>query len=133
MHFVTPFTIDAPGPCIVTSTRRETFVNTAMARAQFGEVYVFDPFNWTGWPNRMRWSPLKGCEDPNVCAVRSATLVQSSHFCIADEATHLTGVLTIIRCLLHAGAIGKVNFRRVMDWVHDANPDEAIDILRTYA
>ncbi|MFG2084868.1 MULTISPECIES: type IV secretory system conjugative DNA transfer family protein [unclassified Spirillospora] len=133
VHFVTPFTIDAPGPCIVTSTRRETFVNTAMARAQFGEVYVFDPFNWTGWPNRMRWSPLQGCEDPNVCAVRSATLVQSSHFSIADEGTHLTGVLTIIRCLLHAGAIGKVNFRRVMDWVHDANPDEAIEILRTNA
>ncbi|XRQ08775.1 type IV secretory system conjugative DNA transfer family protein [Actinomadura welshii] len=130
VHFVTPFTIDAPGPCIVTSTRRETFVNTAMMRAQVGEVYVFDPFNWTGWPNRMRWSPLQGCEDPNVCAVRSGTLVQSSHFDIGDEGTRLTGVLTIIRCLLHAGAIGKVNFREVMRWVHEANADEAIGILR---
>lgn len=130
VHFVTPFTIDAPGPCIVTSTRRETFVNTAMVRAQYGEVYVFDPFNWTGWPNRMRWSPLQGCEDPNVCAVRSATLVQSSHFQIGEEGAKLTGVLTIIRCLLHAGAIGKVNFREVMRWVYEANGDEALDILR---
>lgn len=130
VHFVTPFTIDAPGPCIVTSTRRETFVNTAMVRAQYGEVYVFDPFNWTGWPNRMRWSPLQGCEDPNVCAVRSGTLIQSSHFDIKIEGTQLTGVLTILRCLLHAGAIGKVNFRDVMRWIHQADPDEAIDILR---
>ncbi|MFB4319796.1 type IV secretory system conjugative DNA transfer family protein [Actinomadura sp. 21ATH] len=133
VHFVTPFTIDAPGPCIVTSTRRETFVNTAMVRAQFGEVYVFDPFNWTGWPNRMRWSPLQGCEDPNVCAVRSATLVQSSQYSIQEEGTHLTGVLTIIRCLLHAGAIGKVNFREVMRWVYEANAEEALTILRENA
>ncbi|GAA2427041.1 hypothetical protein GCM10010191_44720 [Actinomadura vinacea] len=133
VHFVTPFTIDAPGPCIVTSTRRETFVNTAKVRAQFGEVFVFDPFNWTGWPNRMRWSPLQGCEDPNVCAVRSATLVQSSHLEIKREGAHLTGVLTIIRCLLHAGAIGKVNFREVMGWIYEANADEALAILRENA
>jgi hypothetical protein len=130
VHFVTPFTIDAPGPCIVTSTRRETFVNTAMVRAQYGEVYVFDPFNWTGWPNRMRWSPLQGCEDPNVCAVRSGTLVQSSQFDMGREGSHITGVLTIIRCLMHAGAIGKVNFRDVMRWIHEVNADEAIEILR---
>ncbi|MFD0856008.1 type IV secretory system conjugative DNA transfer family protein, partial [Actinomadura adrarensis] len=130
VHFVTPFTIDAPGPCIVTSTRRETFVHTAMVRAQYGEVWVFDPFNWTGWPNRMRWSPLQGCEDPNVCAVRSGTLVQSSQLDIAEQGPHLTGVLTIIRCLLHAGAIGKVNFREVMRWVHEADAGDAIDILR---
>lgn len=130
VHFVTPFTIDAPGPCIVTSTRRETFINTAMVRAQYGEVYVFDPYNWTGWPNRMRWSPLQGCEDPNVCAVRAGTLVQSSQFDIGIEGTLLSGVLTIIRCLLHAGAIGKVNFRDVMRWVNMANADEALDILR---
>lgn len=130
VHFVTPFTIDAPGPCIVTSTRRETFVNTAMVRAQFGEVYVFDPYNWTGWPNRLRWSPLQGCEDPNVCAVRSATLVQSSQFDITEEGIRLAAVLTIIRCLLHAGAIGKVNFKDVMRWIHDADPAEALEILR---
>ncbi|TDC45421.1 hypothetical protein E1281_30400 [Actinomadura sp. KC345] len=130
VHFVTPFTIDAPGPCIVTSTRRETFVNTAMVRAQYGDVHVFDPFNWTGWPNRMRWSPLQGCEDPNVCAVRAGTLVQASQYDIGVEGTTLTGVLTIIRCLLHAGALGKVGFRDVMRWIHEADADEAMDILR---
>jgi hypothetical protein len=131
VHFVTPFTIDAPGPVIVTSTRRETFINTAMIRAQYGEVYVFDPWNWTGWPNRMRWSPLQGCEDPNVCAVRSGTLVQSSGYQIGVEgATLLSGVITTIRCLLHAGAIGRLNFREVMRWVYEANGEEALEILR---
>ncbi|TDD85614.1 hypothetical protein E1293_10940 [Actinomadura darangshiensis] len=131
VHFVTPFTIDAQGPCIVTSTRRETFVNTAMARAQFGEVYVFDPYNFTAWPNRLRWSPLDGCEDPNVCAVRSGTLVAESGFQIGIEgAGVLGGVITIIRCLFHAGAIGRVNFREVMGWVYEANADEPMAILR---
>ncbi|MEU4824142.1 TraM recognition domain-containing protein [Actinomadura sp. NPDC023710] len=131
VHFVTPFTIDAPGPCIVTSSRRETFINTAMVRAQFGEVYVFDPYNWTGWPNRMRWSPLQGCEDPNVCAVRSGTLVQSSGFDIGHEGgSTLSGIVTIIRCLLHAGAIGRLNFREVMRWIYEANGEEALEILR---
>ncbi|MGW2312733.1 type IV secretory system conjugative DNA transfer family protein [Actinomadura luteofluorescens] len=131
VHFVTPFTIDAPGPCIVTSSRRETFINTAMVRAQFGEVYVFDPYNWTGWPNRMRWSPLQGCEDPNAAAVRSGTLVQSSGFDLGHEGGHLlSGIVTIIRCLLHAGAIGRLNFREVMRWVYEANGEEALEILR---
>ncbi|MGI5206112.1 type IV secretory system conjugative DNA transfer family protein [Spirillospora sp. CA-108201] len=131
VHFVTPFTIDAPGPCIVTSSRRETFINTAMVRAQYGEVYVFDPYNWTGWPNRMRWSPLQGCEDPNVCAVRSGTLVQSSGFDIGHEGGKaLSGIITIIRCLLHAGAIGRLNFREVMRWVYEADGQEALEILR---
>ncbi|MBE1532866.1 type IV secretory system conjugative DNA transfer family protein [Actinomadura algeriensis] len=131
VHFVTPFTIDAPGPCIVTSTRRETFVHTAMVRAQYGEVYVFDPFDWTGWPNRLRWSPLQGCEDPNVCAVRSGTLVQSSGFDIGREgAQALGGVISLIRCLLHAGAIGGLTIRDVMRWVYEADPEEALEILR---
>ncbi|WP_433241148.1 type IV secretory system conjugative DNA transfer family protein [Actinomadura nitritigenes] len=131
VHFVTPFTIDAPGPVIVTSSRRETFVNTAMVRAQYGEVYVFDPWNWTGWPNRMRWSPLQGCEDPNVCAVRSGTLVEASGFSIGREGgIVLSGVITIIRCLLHAGAIGRVSFREVMRWIYEANGEEPLEILR---
>ncbi|WP_433247700.1 type IV secretory system conjugative DNA transfer family protein [Actinomadura nitritigenes] len=131
VHFVTPFTIDAPGPCIVTTTRRETFVNTAMVRARFGEVHVFDPSNLTGWPNRMRWSFLDGCEDPNVCAVRSGTLVAASRFEIGREgASVLGGVITIIRCLLHAGAIGGLSIRDVLRWVYAADIDEAMDILR---
>jgi type IV secretion system protein VirD4 len=127
-HFVIPFTIDAPGPCIVTSTRRETFVHTALVRAQFGEVLVFDPFGWTGWPNRMRWSPLQGCDNPNVAAQRAGTLAEASHFNISSR--ELAGAITIIRCLLHAGAIRGVNFRDVMRWVFESNPHEAMDILR---
>jgi type IV secretion system protein VirD4 len=131
VHFVTPFTVDAPGPCIVTSSRRETFVNTAMVRAQFGEVHVFDPFNWTGWPHRLRWSFLDGCEDMNTCAVRSGTLASASGLEMAREGTQaLGGVIIIIRCLLHAGAIGGLTIRDVVRWVYEANSDEAMDILR---
>jgi hypothetical protein len=131
VHFVTPFTIDAPGPCIITSSRRETFVNTAMVRAQYGEVHVFDPFNWTAWPHRLRWSFLDGCEDINVCAVRSGTLAQTSGFELTGSgATRTSGVVTILRCLLHAGAIGGLTTRDVVRWVHETNSDEAIDILR---
>jgi hypothetical protein len=131
VHFVTPFTIDAPGPCIGTSSRRETFVNSAMMRARYGEVYVFDPYNWTGWPNRLRWSFLDGCEDINVCAVRSGTLAQASGFEIKGSgASRVGGVVTIIRCLLHAGAIGGLTIRDVVRWVHEASSDEAMDILR---
>ncbi|KAB2385933.1 type IV secretory system conjugative DNA transfer family protein [Actinomadura montaniterrae] len=131
VHFVTPFTVDAPGPCIVTSSRRETFVNTAMVRAQYGRVYVFDPFNWTAWPHRLRWNFLDNCQDTNVCAVRSGTLVSTSGFEMGREGAHvLGGVTTIIRCLLHAGAIGGLTIRDVVRWVYEANADEAMDILR---
>ncbi|TDD87956.1 hypothetical protein E1293_06980 [Actinomadura darangshiensis] len=131
VHFVTPLTIDAPGPCIVTATRRDTFINTAMVRAQFGEVHVFDPANLTGWPNRLRWSFLEGCEDPNACAVRSGTLVAASGFKIGLEgAKALGGVITIIRCLLYAGAIGGLTIREVMGWVYETDSHEPAEILR---
>jgi hypothetical protein len=131
VHFVTPFTIDAPGPCIVTSSRRETFVNTAMLRAQYGRVYVFDPYDWTGWPHRLRWHYLDGCEDANVVGIRSGALVWASGFRMEKEgARTVAGVTTIVRCLLHAGAVGGLTIRDVVRWVHEANAREAVEILR---
>ncbi|MER6811115.1 TraM recognition domain-containing protein [Spirillospora sp. NPDC000708] len=131
VHFVTPFTIDAPGPCIVTSTRRETFVNTAMVRAQYGRVYVFDPYDWTGWPHRVRWNYLEGCEDANVVGIRSGALVWACGFRMEKEGGRVVGgVTTIVRCLLHAGAVGGLTIREVVRWAYEANADEAVDILR---
>ncbi|MGI5324005.1 type IV secretory system conjugative DNA transfer family protein [Actinomadura nitritigenes] len=131
VHFVTPFTIDAPGPCIVTSTRRETFVNTAMVRARHGRVYVFDPYDWTGWPHRMRWNYLEGCEDANVAGIRSGALVWAAGFRMEKEGGRaVAGATTIVRCLLHAGAVAGLTVREVARWVYEADADEAVDILR---
>ncbi|MEU6745515.1 TraM recognition domain-containing protein [Spirillospora sp. NPDC046719] len=131
VHFVTPFTIDAPGPCIVTSSRRETFVNTAMVRARYGRVYVFDPYDWTGWPHRVRWNYLEGCEDANVAGIRSGALVWAVGFRMEKEGGRaVAGVTTIVRSLMHAGAVGGLTIRDVVRWVYEANADEAVDILR---
>ena len=81
MHFCAPFTIDAPGPCIVTSTRADAMTNTYAMRAAVGKVYVFDANNMVSWPERLRWSPVKGAENPRVAATRAGAFLWQAPDC----------------------------------------------------
>lgn len=131
VHFCAPYTIDAPGACIVTSTRADAFTNTYAMRAKMGEVHVFDPNGLTRWPQQLRWSPIKGCEDPNVAALRAGTFVDASGFEVTGDAAFLVAAQTsILRCYLHAAAIGGRTMRDVMRWAFQPNNTEPLQLLR---
>jgi hypothetical protein len=131
VHFCTPYTIDAPGACIVTSTRVDAFTNTYASRAKTGNVYVFDPSGMTNWPERLRWSPILGCDKPRTAASRASALVTAAGFQMAGELVYWVGAaITILRCYLHAAALGGKTMQDVLRWTIQPTNPEPIVLLR---
>ncbi len=131
VHLCAPFTIDAPGPVIVTSTRADAFTNTYASRSKVGKVYVFDPNNLTYWPERLRWSPVHGCEKPLDAANRAMAMMAAINMePSGDSAYYFAGASSLLRWLFHAAALGNKTIRDVQTWcVQQINP-EPIAILR---
>ena len=75
LHFAIPMILDAPGAVITTSTRPDNLTATLNARANRGPVAVFDPQHLAaGAPSATKWSPIRGCEDPQTALVRAKAL-----------------------------------------------------------
>lgn len=52
----------APGGLIVTSTKLDLYLHTALARHHAGSpVQVLDLTGAVAWPQRVRWNPIAGC------------------------------------------------------------------------
>lgn len=66
-HIVINTILDAPGAVITASTRPDNVTATVKARERAGgPVAVFDPQHLAdGIPAGLRWSPVRGCEDPS--------------------------------------------------------------------
>ncbi len=79
LHLVIPMILDAPGAVVTTSTRPDNITTTLKAREQVGPVAVFDPQQLApGIPGGLRWSPVRGCEDPQTAMVRGRGLASAS-------------------------------------------------------
>jgi type IV secretion system protein VirD4 len=133
VHFCTPYTIDAPGPCIVTSTRSDAFTNTRGMRAEKGNIFVFDPNDMTGWHERLRWSPIRGCEKPLAAQNRAAALMAGSGLTAEGEfAFFYVMASNILRGFLHAAALGGKSIRDIQRWVNQQVSPEPIEILHAF-
>ncbi len=131
VHFCAPFTIDAPGPCIVTSTRADAFSNTYSMRSKVGKVHVFDPNGLTNWPERLRWSPITGCENPLSASNRATSIVLGSGLRMEGSLAFYVGsAITVLRIYLHAAALGSRTMRDVIRWAEQPTNPEPITILR---
>ncbi|MBN1172918.1 MAG: type IV secretory system conjugative DNA transfer family protein [Micromonosporaceae bacterium] len=126
----------APGPVVAASTKGELLAVTYLARSRVGQVHVFDPADVVGWPARLRWSPVTGCEDPEVAMSRAEGVAAAipkdqnttnSQF-FEDQARD------VLRCLLHAAALTGATLREVIGWAHrlDSPTLPAREILRTH-
>ncbi|MEW1808641.1 TraM recognition domain-containing protein [Pseudarthrobacter sp. NPDC080039] len=107
--------LDAPGAVVTTSTRADNLVVTMKARASHNRpVTVFDPQGMSGLPSSLRWSPVRGCEDPDV-ATRRALVITADTEMKGENAAWQKRSLIVLQCLLHAAALsgeGVAAFRR---------------------
>lgn len=79
LHIVIPAILDAPGAVVVTSTRPDNLTATLRARQRIGPTAVFDPQHLAeGIPAGLRWSPIRGCEDPLTAMIRATGLASAT-------------------------------------------------------
>lgn len=128
--------LDAPGAVITTATRPDTIAITLNARARRGPVAVFDPQQLApGLPGGLRWSPVRGCEDPQIAAVRARGLAAASGFVTGTDNGGYWEALTrsVLEQLLHAAALGGRGAADLHAWSsHAATATDAVAILTSH-
>ena len=130
LHVVINAILDAPGAVITTSTRPDNLPATLKARARKGKVAVFDPQQLApGLPAGMRWSPVRGCQDPLTAMIRAKGLATATGFGGVQDAGFWEGKTTAaIQGLLHAAALDGRGARTLYKWA--LNPTLAADAVR---
>ena len=122
--------LDAPGAVVTTSTRADNLVVTMQARAVGGRpVIVFDPQGMSGLPSTLRWSPVRGCEDPDI-ATRRALVITADTEMKGENAAWQKRSLIVLQCLLHAAALSGEGVRAFRRW--SSSPvlaREALEVL----
>ncbi|CAN7388023.1 TraM recognition domain-containing protein [Microbacterium foliorum] len=130
LHIVINSVLDAPGAVITTSTRPDNLTATLRARARKGPVAVFDPQQLApGLPAGLRWSPVRGCQDPLTAMIRAKGLATATGFGGVQDAGFWEGKTTsAIQALLHAAALDGRDAKTLYQWA--LNPTLAADAVR---
>ncbi|MDN3294636.1 type IV secretory system conjugative DNA transfer family protein [Streptomyces ficellus] len=130
---VIPACLDAPGPLVVTSTRADVLDVIAEPRSRMGRVWVFDPLDTVGWPERMVWDPVAGCQDGETATSRALSF--SVGMGADDSSSTNAGFFqqtasSALTRLLHAAALEGRTIEHVMRWATNLeNADEPRTIL----
>ncbi|MFE0532043.1 type IV secretory system conjugative DNA transfer family protein, partial [Micromonospora parva] len=106
--------VDAPGGCVVTSTRVD-LLRTLPLRAAVGPCHVYDPAGISGHGSTIKWSPLAGCRRPNIAQQRGYDMIPEGGSAEGErwdsQARRVLGVL------MHAAALADRPMRTVMRWM----------------
>ncbi|KJL23453.1 Type IV secretory system Conjugative DNA transfer [Microbacterium oxydans] len=134
LHIVIPAILDAPGAVVTTSTRPDNLTVTLKARQRIGPVAVFDPQHLAaGIPAGLRWSPIRGCENPLTAMIRATGLAAATELSSGgvEGGGFWEGKTRIaLQTLLHAAAIDHRSPTELFRWTLDpAAAAEAVAIL----
>ncbi|MFT3888999.1 MAG: TraM recognition domain-containing protein [Arachnia sp.] len=130
-HVVINMILDAPGAVVTTSTRPDNLTATLRAREKIGPVAVFDPQHLTdGLPAGLRWSPIRGCEDPLTAMIRATGLAAGTGLSAGgvEGGGFWEGkTRTALQALLHAAALDRRPPGQLFRWTLD--PSAAADAV----
>ncbi len=135
LHVVINAILDAPGAVVTTSTRPDNLTATLKARMSEGRpVAVFDPQRLAeGIPAGLRWSPIRGCEDPLTAMIRATGLAAGTGLSAGgvEGGDFWEGkTRTALQALLHAAALDHRAPAELFRWTLDpAAASDAVAIL----
>ncbi|MFC5274147.1 TraM recognition domain-containing protein [Brachybacterium sacelli] len=134
LHIVIPAILDAPGAVVTTSTRPDNLTATLRARQRIGPVAVFDPQHLAaGIPAGLRWSPVRGCENPLTAMIRATGLAAATGLSAGgvESGGFWEGkTRTALQALLHAAALDHRPPAELFRWTLDPTAAaEAVAIL----
>lgn len=131
MFVVSNMILDAPGAVVTTSTRPDNLTMTLRARQKVGPVAVFDPQHLAeGVPAGLRWSPIRGCEDPLTAMIRATGLAAGTGLSAGgvEGGGFWEGkTRTALQALLHAAALDHRPPGELFRWTLD--PSAAADAV----
>jgi type IV secretory pathway TraG/TraD family ATPase VirD4 len=129
LHLVIPMILEAPGAVITTSTRPDNLAATLNRRRD--PVAVFDPQGLAPTlPSATRWSPIRGCEDPQTAMIRARALAAGSSENVENRGFWQAQTESAIRAFLHAAALDGRDAADLYRWSLDpAAAGEAVRIL----
>ncbi|SJN15495.1 Type IV secretory pathway VirD4 components-like [Microbacterium esteraromaticum] len=130
-HVVINMILDAPGAVVTTSTRPDNLTATLRAREKVGPAAVFDPQHLAeGVPAGLRWSPIRGCEDPLTAMIRATGLAAGTGLSAGgvEGGGFWEGkTRTALQALLHAAALDQRTPAELFRWTLD--PSTAADAV----
>ena len=137
LHVVINAILDAPGAVVTTSTRPDNLTATLRARRRKGgPVAVLDPQHLAeGIPAGLRWSPVRGCEDPLTAMIRANGLAAATG--LSSGGVESGGfwegkTRTALQALLHAAALDGRPPAELFRWTLDPSAAaEAVAILNS--
>lgn len=141
LHLVINAILDAPGAVVTTSTRPDNIAATIQTRRERGPVAVFDPQGLTaGLPEiggaGMRWSPIRGCEQPLTAMIRATGLASSTG--LSSGGVESGGfwegkARSALQALLHAAALENLTTRTLFEWsLSPSTASDAVAILASH-
>ncbi|WP_110208662.1 TraM recognition domain-containing protein [Nocardioides daejeonensis] len=137
LHVVINAILDAPGAVVTTSTRPDNIAATITARQKRGPVAVFDPQRLAeGFPSGLRWSPVRGCEDPLTAMIRATGLASATGLSAGgvESGGFWEGkTRTALQALLHAAALDHRSPAELFAWtLSPSAANDAVAILSSH-
>jgi len=121
---------DAAGAVLVTSTRPDLYVNTAVPRRDRGPVLFLNPAGDGGVPSTLRWSPLDGCETAAGAITAAGYLMAAAPQDHGKESSYwIQRAHTLLRLYMHAAILGGATIGEVRGWITNPANHEPLAIL----
>jgi type IV secretion system protein VirD4 len=133
INIVIPMIVEAPGAVVTTSMFTDNVALTMAERARRGPVAVFAPSLGDALPSGMRWSPIRGCEEPDTAQLRATALGAGTGRGVENASFWQDKTIQALYPMLHAAAITTASTADFDRWCSGpAVAAEAVSILRDH-
>jgi type IV secretory pathway TraG/TraD family ATPase VirD4 len=133
MNVVVPMIVEAPGAVITASRFTDNITLTIKERERHGPVAVFAPSLRPPLPSTMRWSPIRGCEDPDVAQLRATALAAGTSRLVEHASFWQDKTIQALYPMLHAAAITGATTADFDRWCSGpVSAAEAVTVLRDH-
>lgn len=114
-----PGLLEWEGPAVVSTVKTDLLAITREARAERGEILVYDPLDRLEDPNRCGWDPLSRCDTYEGAQALAAALVSLSDFGRVDKGDFWqSSAESLLAPLLLAARWGQTSIREVRRWLN---------------
>jgi type IV secretion system protein VirD4 len=125
-----PAILEWDGPVLATSVKGDLVHDTLSARAQLGDVHVFDPTGSTGLATAA-WSPVAASTSWEGARRTAARLLElrESRNASADETFWRPAAARYLAPLLYAASQKRLGMGDVLSWIATTNEDQPRELL----